>query len=253
MSKFDRFTKSNNPMFQNESRADETVLDDGLVGHAPGELMTANGAVNKTFMLFGIMLLGAAVGAMFPFRVLLIPYIIGGAVVYFFTSKKPSRAPNLAPIYALIEGLLVGTVSVIYAAAYNGIVLNAASLTFAILFMMLALYKSGLITVSQKFRAGVSMAVGAVMLLYLVNIVLYMFGISIPFLHDGGPVAIGISAVIIVIASMNLLLDFDNFEKGEGQGAPQYMEWYYGMGLLFTLVWLYLEILRLLSFFMGDD
>ncbi len=253
MSKFDAFTKSNNPMFKNDSYADDAVLDEGLVGHAPGELMTANGAVNKTFMLFGIMLLGAAVGAMFPFRVLLIPYIIGGAVVYFFTSKKPSRAPTLAPIYALIEGLLVGTVSVMYATAYSGIVLNAASLTFAILFMMLALYKSGLITVSQKFRAGVSMAVGAVMLLYLINIVLYMFGISIPFLHDGGPVAIGVSCIIIVIASMNLLLDFDNFEKGEGQGAPQYMEWYYGMGLLFTLVWLYLEILRLLSFFMGDD
>ena len=80
-----------------------------------------------------------------------------------------------------------------------------------------------------------------------------MFGISIPFLHDGGPIAIGISGVIIVVASMNLLLDFDNFEKGEGQGAPQYMEWYYAMGLMFTIVWLYLEILRFLSFFMGDD
>ena len=206
MSKFDRFTKSNNPMFKNESHADDQVLDAGLVGEAPGELMTANGAVNKTFMLFGIMLLGAAVGWMFAIPVLIIPYIIGGAVVYFFTSKKPSRAPTLAPIYALIEGLLVGTISVLYASAYNGIVLNAASLTFAILFMMLALYKSGLITVSQKFRAGVSMAVGAVMLLYLVNIVLHMFGISIPFLHDGGPIAIGVSCIIIVIASIYRLI-----------------------------------------------
>ena len=118
---------------------------------------------------------------------------------------------------------------------------------------MLALYKTGLITVTQKFRAGVTMAVGAVMLLYLVNIVLHLFGISIPFLHDGGPIAIGISAVIIVIACLNLLLDFDNFDKGEQAGAPKYMEWYFGMGLLFTIVWLYLELLRLLSFFMGED
>jgi len=253
MSKFDRFGKSSNPMFNTKPRADERVLDEGLVGQSTGELMTVNGAVNKSFILFGIMLFGAAIGAMFPMPVLLLPYVIAGAIVYFITSSKPSRAPSMAPLYAIIEGLLVGTISVIYAAAFDGIVVNAASLTFAILFMMLALYKSGLITVSQKFRAGVTMAVGAVMLLYLVNIVLYMFGISIPFLHDGGPIAIGISGVIIVIASMNLLLDFDNFEKGEGQGAPQYMEWYYGMGLLFTLVWLYLEILRFLSFFMGDD
>lgn len=253
MSKFDRFTKSNNPMFKNESYADDNVLDEGLVGQAPGELMTVNGAVNKTFMLFGIMLLGAAVGYMFPFPMLMIGYSLGAAAVYFITSRNTSRAPVLAPIFALLEGLLVGTASILYASLYNGIIFNAASLTFAILFMMLALYKSGLITVSQKFRAGVSMAVGAVMLLYLINIVLYMFGIEVSFLHDGGPIAIGISAIIIVIASMNLLLDFDNFEKGEAQGAPQHMEWYFGMGLVFTIVWLYLEILRLLSFFMGDD
>ncbi len=253
MSKFDRFGKSSNPMFNTKPQADVRVLDEGMIGQSSGELMTVNGAVNKTFILFGIMLFGAGIGAMFPMQVLLLPYAIAGAIVYFITSSKPSRAPSLAPLYAVIEGLLVGTISVIYAAAFDGIVVNAASLTFAILFMMLALYKSGLITVSQKFRAGVSMAVGAVMLLYLVNIVLYMFGISIPFLHDGGPIAIGVSGIIIVVASMNLLLDFDNFEKGEGQGAPQYMEWYYGMGLLFTLIWLYLEILRFLSFFMGDD
>jgi len=156
MSKFDRFGKSSNPMFNTKPRADERVLDEGLVGQSTGELMTVNGAVNKSFILFGIMLFGAAIGAMFPMPVLLLPYVIAGAIVYFITSSKPSRAPSMAPLYAIIEGLLVGTISVIYAAAFDGIVVNAASLTFAILFMMLALYKSGLITVSQKFRAGVS-------------------------------------------------------------------------------------------------
>jgi len=253
MSKLDRFKKSSNPMFKEEVFKNESVLDEGLVGQQAQELMTVNGAVNKTFVLFGIMLMGAGVGFMFPIQFMILPYVIGGAVIYFITSRNPARSPILAPLYALVEGLLVGTVTYIYMAMFDGIVLNAASLTFAILFMMLALYKSGLVTVTQKFRSGVTMAVGAVMLLYLVNIVLHFFGISIPFLHDGGPIALGISGIIIVIASLNLLLDFDNFEKGEAHGAPKHMEWYFGMGLLFTLIWLYLEILRFLAMFAGND
>jgi uncharacterized YccA/Bax inhibitor family protein len=114
--------------------------------------------------------------------------------------------------------------------------------------MMLMIYKSGLIKVTEKLRAGITMAVGAVMIFYLINMVCHFIGINIPFIHEGGMLSIGITLVIIGIASMNLLLDFDNIEKGAAMKAPEYMEWYSGMGLLFTLVWLYLEILRLLSY-----
>ncbi len=252
MGKLDRFSKSSNPMFsEDKMRGSSTVLDGEMV--SVGEKMTVNGAVNKTFVLFGIMLAAAAVGFLFPNMIFFWGGMLGGVAIYFLASRSPERSNVLAPLYAVVEGLFVGTVTAMYAAAFDGIIFHAVTLTFAILFMMLTLYKAGVIKVTAKFRAGVSMAVGAVMLLYLVNIVLYFFGISIPFLHDGGPMAIGISLVIIGIASLNLLLDFDNFDKGEQLGAPKHMEWYFGMGLLFTLIWLYLEILRLLAMFAGND
>lgn len=252
MSKFDKFSKSNNPMLKDEVYQRNAVLDEGMVGSEYGKTMTVSGAVNKTLILFAIMLGGSAFSFMFPSKILMWTGILGGAAIYFIASRNPERSPMLAPLYALVEGFLVGTVTAYYMYAFDGIVFNAVTLTMAILFMMLTLYKAGVVKVTDKFRSGVSMAVGAVMLLYLVNIVLYFFGVSIPFLHDGGPVAIGISAVIIGIASLNLLLDFDSFDKGEAHGAPEYMEWYSAMGLLFTLVWLYLEILRLLSYLSSD-
>ncbi|MFT5168808.1 MAG: putative YccA/Bax inhibitor family protein [Saprospiraceae bacterium] len=175
--------------------------------------------------------------------------IIGGAIVFYITSSNPSRAPYLAPVYAILEGLLVGAISKMYMMAFvPGIIFQAVTITFAILFMMLMIYKSGLIKVTEKLRAGITMAVGAVMIFYLINMVCHFIGINIPFIHEGGMLSIGITLVIIGIASMNLLLDFDNIEKGAAMKAPEYMEWYSGMGLLFTLVWLYLEILRLLSY-----
>lgn len=242
------FTESSNPVL-NEDKYKQ-VLDAGMVGEM--EPMTINGAINKTLLLMAMMLATGVISFVYPNPLFMWGGIIGGAIVMFIASSNPSRSPILAPIYAGLEGLLVGTITAYYSAAFEGIIFQAVTATFAILFMMLMLYKSGLISVTAKFRAGVSMAVGAVMLLYLVNIVLYFFGISIPFLHDGGPLSIGITLVIIGIASMNLLLDFDNFEKGEEMQAPGYMEWYSAMGLLFTLVWLYLEILRLLSYLQSD-
>ncbi|RMF00908.1 MAG: Bax inhibitor-1/YccA family protein, partial [Bacteroidetes bacterium] len=127
------------------------------------------------------------------------------------------------------------------------------TLTMAVFFMMLFLYKSGTIKVTQKFRSGVIMATGAVLLVYIVNIVLSLFGVNMPFLHEGGLMGIGISLVIIGIAALNLMLDFDNFDTGEQVGAPAYYEWYFAMGLLVTLVWLYVEILRLLSILSSSD
>ncbi len=240
--------KSSNPMF-NEDRYGQ-VLDAGMATQTTP--MTVDGAVNKTLILMGVMLATALLSYTFPNQLFMYGGIIGGLVVSIFMGRNPSKAPVLAPIFAALEGLLVGTVTAIYASMFDGIIFQAVTATFAILFMMLALYKSGMITVTEKFRAGVSMAVGAIMLLYLVNFVLHLFGVNIPYLHDGGTFSIGITLVIIGVASMNLLLDFDNFEKGEAHRMPDYMEWYFGAGLLFTLVWLYLEILRLLSYLSSD-
>ena len=140
-----------------------------------------------------------------------------------------------------------------YAAAFSGIIFQAVTMTFALLFMMLFIYKAGIIKVTQKFRSGVIMATGAVMLVYIASFVLSMFGINMPYLHEGGMIGIGISVAIIGIASLNLLLDFDNFEKGEQYGSPKYMEWFSAMGLIITLVWLYIEILHLLSIISSSD
>jgi len=152
-----------------------------------------------------------------------------------------------APIFAMLEGLFVGTVSAVYASQFEGIMFQALTATIGVLLTMLMVYKSGLIKVTQKFRMGVSMAVGAIMLLYLVSWVGHFVGFTVPYLHEGGAIGIGLTVVIIGIASLNLLLDFDNFDKGEASEAPKYMEWYFAMGLLFTLVWLYVEFLRLIS------
>jgi len=249
MSLSDKITKSTNPLLGEEKY--KSVLDANLVEQS--QPMTVQGAINKTFMLMGIMLIAASIAFYLANPILMWVGVIGGAIVYFVTSSNPSRAPYMAPLYAVLEGLLVGTVTNFYWLAFApGMIFKAVTITFAILFMMLMIYKSGLIKVTQKFRAGVTMAVGAVMIFYLINIVCYFIGIEIPFLHDGGMLSIGITLVIIGIATMNLLLDFDNFEKGEAMKAPEYMEWYSGMGLLFTLVWLYLEILRLLSYLSND-
>lgn len=254
------FTESSNPML-NEERF-KGVLDSSLVEQ--GQTMTVQGAINKTSILVAIMLAAAVFSFNFPSTFLIWTGIIGGAIVYFITSSNPSRAPYLAPVYAILEGLLVGGITSYYwhiggvdstgvaSGVGPGLVFKAVGITIAILIMMLMVYKSGMIQVTQKFRAGVTMAVGGVMIFYLVNIVCHFIGIEIPYLHDGGMLSIGITLVIIGIATMNLLLDFDNFEKGEAMKAPAYMEWYSGMGLLFTLVWLYLEILRLLSYLNND-
>jgi len=246
------FFESNNPLIKEETLKNQTAqpLDSELV--YSGDLMTVNGAVNKTFMLFGIMLAASTIGWMFPSMFMVIGGIIGGAVVSFIAAKNPSKSPVFAPIFAICEGLFVGAISALYNYMFDGIIFQAATLTFGILFTMLFLYKTGIIKVTEKFRSMVMMAVGGIMLVYMVELGLYMFGIDVPFLHDQSMIGIGISLVIVGVASLKLAVDFDDFEKGEKMRTPDYMEWYYGMGLLFTLVWLYSEILYLLSAFSGD-
>jgi len=250
-----KFGRSKNPMFSEKmiAKAKAETLDGDLYGNENGggvileETMTASGAVNKTIILTLLMTAAALMSYTAPMQIFLPVGSLGAAAVYLFTSFKPQYSPVTAPIFAILEGLFVGTISAIYAMQFEGIIIQAITATIGVLLTMLMVYKSGLIKVTQKFRMGVSMAVGAIMLLYLVSWIGHFVGFQIPYLHEGGTIGIGITVVIIGIAALNLLLDFDNFEKGEQAAAPKFMEWYFGMGLLFTLVWLYVEMLRLIS------
>jgi uncharacterized YccA/Bax inhibitor family protein len=163
------------------------------------------------------------------------------------TIFKPVWSPVTAPLYAAAEGLFLGAISALYEQRFHGIVLQAVLLTSGTLLALLAVYSMRLVRVTQNFRLGLLAATGGVALVYLLTIVLGLFGIHIPYIHDSGAIGIGFSIVVVVIAALNLVLDFDFIENGCARGAPKYMEWYAGFGLLVTLVWLYLEMLRLLS------
>jgi uncharacterized YccA/Bax inhibitor family protein len=217
--------------------------------------MTIQGTVNKSAILLCFLLLSAGwTWNMFytsgnPAAVM--PWMIGGAigglVVALITVFKKTAAPITAPIYALLEGLFIGGFSSIFEAQYPGIVIQAVGLTFGTLFALLFAYKSGLIKATENFRLGVVAATGSVMLIYVASIVLGFFGIRVPFIHDSGPLGILFSLVVVVIAALNLVLDFDFIEHGAEHGAPKFMEWYAAFGLMVTLVWLYIEMLRLLA------
>ncbi len=249
------FQSSRNPMFREQvmQRASSGTLDGDFIQVA-GEKMTVSGAVNKSFILGLIMLVTAVAGYSMANPIFIWGGAILGLVAVIAASYKPEWSPTLAPVYAALEGLFVGSISAVYAAAFfPGIIWQAVTLTMAVFFIMLFVYKAGIIKVTGKFRAGVIMATGAILLVYIVNLVLSLFGIHMPFLHEGGTIGILISLAIIGVASLNLLLDFDNFDKGEQHGAPNYYEWFFAMGLLVTLVWLYLEILRLLAILSSND
>lgn len=237
------FNKTSNPVFQEKVLQRESYKIDA-VGQ---EKMTVKGAINKTFLLFLIMLVTVFISYSIPNQLFLFGGAIAGLIIVIIASFKPGLSPYLAPAYALAEGFFVGTITAIYASQYQGIVFHAVSLTISMLLLMLIIYRLELIKVTQKLRAGVIMATGAIALVYIMSFVMSFFGINMPYLHEGGTFGILISVVIIGIAAMNLLLDFDSFEKGEQYGAPKYMEWFSAMGLLITLVWLYIEFLRLLS------
>jgi len=250
MSKRGGFFSSSNPVMNERAyqKASNNVLDADLVGvEVKGETMTVSGAINKSFILMGILVFFAVIGFVFPNPIFMIGGAITGLVLVLVAVFKPHFSPTIAPIYAVVEGLFVGSISAVYAGAFSGIVFQAVSLTMAVLFLMLFLYKMEIIKVTQKLRSGVIMATGAVMLVYILSFVLSFFGITVPYIHEGGMIGIGISVVIVGIAAMNLLLDFDNFEVGERLRSPKYMEWFSAMGLIITLVWLYIEMLRLLS------
>jgi len=252
------FFESNNPMFKedNFTRVKTATIEERRSGGSPifddSTSMTVAGAVNKTIILTGVLLITALWSYMNPMQIFMPVGALGAAAVMMLTSFKPHLAPTTAPVFAILEGLFVGTVSAVYASQFGGIIFQAVSLTIATLMTMLLVHKSGLIPVTQKFRMGVSMAVGAIMITYLISWIGSFAGFQVPFIHDSTPLGIGITVVIIGVAALNLLLDFDNFEKGEQAGAEKHMEWFFGMGLLFTIVWLYVEFLRLLSKIQSD-
>lgn len=241
--------ESSNP-YLNEERFLNTS---GTVELTSEERMTVSGAVNKTFLLGSIMLAAAAVSFTFTNPILTWGGAIGGLIVVFLTARKVEKAATYAPIYAVLEGFFIGGITAMYAAAFSGIVLQAVTLTFAVFFAMLAIYKSGLIKVTKSFRTGIVMATGGIFIFYLASFVLSLFGVNLPFLHQATPLTLIISLGILAIAALNLLLDFDLFEKGEEYGAPIHMEWFAAMGLLITLVWIYVEILRILAIFTNRE
>lgn len=217
-------------------------------------LMTLQGTVNKT----GIMLFLALISATWVWRQFFVyesPQIslylwggaIGGLIVAMVAIFKPTTAPIVAPIYALLEGLFLGGISSFMEARFPGIVIQAVGLTFGTLFALLFAYKSGLIKATENFKLGVTAATGGIFLMYMVSFILGFFGMNVPFIHGNGIIGIGISGFIVVIAALNLVLDFDFIEHGVKQGAPKFMEWRAALGLMITLVWLYIEILHLLS------
>jgi uncharacterized YccA/Bax inhibitor family protein len=220
--------------------------------------MTISGTVNRTGILLCLTLATAGYswdlatstveGVMSP---MLMPLVfggtIGGFIVALITIFKKTAAPITAPIYAALEGLALGAISALTELRYPGIVFQAILGTFGTLFSLLFAYKSGLIRATENFKLGVVAATGGIALIYLLSFVLGFFGINVPYIHDSGPFGILFSVVVVIIAALNLVLDFDFIENGEKIGAPKYMEWYGAFGLLVTLIWLYLEILRLLS------
>jgi len=219
------------------------------VSRAVGEeAMTLQGTVNKTGISLLILLSAAAFvwNSANPQPFVLIG-LVGGLVTALVTVFKNTAAPVTTPLYAAFEGLLLGGVSLVFEARYPGIVVNAVALTIGTLAVLLVAYSSGLIRPSENFKLGIVAATGAVALLYLVSMVMGFFGKSIPFIHDSGPIGIAFSLFVVGLAALNLVLDFDFIERGAAVGAPKYMEWVGAFGLLVTLVWLYLEILRLLA------
>ena len=222
---------------------------------AAAEAMTIQGTVNKAVVLLICVLLTASwVWSMF-FKTgnpgVVMPWLvvgaIGGFVVALVTIFKMTWAPVTAPIYALLEGLVIGGLSALAEAQFPGIVIQAVGLTFGTCLALLMAYKSGLIRATENFKLGVVAATGGIALFYLVTIILSRFGVRIPLIYQSGWVGIGFSLFVVVIAALNLVLDFDFIEQGAAGGAPKFMEWYGAFGLMVTLIWLYLEILLLLT------
>ena len=209
--------------------------------------MTIQGTVNKTYIALGILILSATFTWVNPNPGLMLIGGIGGFITAIITAFKKEWAPTTTPIYAALQGLLLGGISVMFNQQYPGIVIQAIYLTFGTLFALLCAYASGKIKVTENFKLGIVAATGGIFFFYLINMILGFFGMGMTSIYGNGLIGIGFSVIVVVIAALNLVLDFDFIENGAQQGAPKYMEWYGAFGLMVTLIWLYIEILRLLA------
>ena len=243
--------RSNNPVFS------DNALDSFRGEFFPAsQSMTIQGAATKTLILLGLCVgTGSMTFAMTrsgnPAAAM--PWLLGGLfgslIFSIATSFKPTWAPVTAPLYALAEGLLLGAISGMYERIFNGIVPQAALATLGTMAAMLFAYKTGLIRATRGFVMGVAAATGGIALMYFVGMICSLFGIRLSFLYEPSLLGIGISMVIVIVAALNLILDFNTIQQAAEHGAPKYYEWYSAFGLMVTLVWLYVEILRLLAMF----
>ncbi len=246
----------------NINRSSNPVLSENIfrrsgIAADRSESMTIRGTVNKIFIMLLLVFLGAAytwkfmvAGNVSSLSTYMWIGAIGGFITALVTVFKPAWSPVSAPVYSVLEGLFLGGISAVLNAQpqFHNIVTNAVMLTFGTLFAMLFIYRTGIIKVTNKFRLGVVAATGGIAVAYFISIILGLFGIDTGFLSfGGGSMGIIISLVVIVVAALNLVLDFDFIDNAARAGVPKYMEWYGAFGLIVTLVWLYIEFLRLLA------
>ncbi len=259
---------ANNPMFneaaferakQQQARPTAQTQEENLraEGFIPryqatgSQVMTLQGTINKTFALLALCVVGGYIGwvksaAMSP--ALLMILLIGAFILAIWTSFKPSVSPVTSPIYAVAEGLLLGMISAAYNAQYEGIVLQAVLVTVLVFAVMLFIYKTGILKVTQGFATAIVSATAAIAIMYVGSWIFSLFGGNVSYLTSSSPLSIGISVVICIVAALNLMLDFQFISGMSSRGdAPKFMEWYGGFGLLVTIVWLYIEILKLLA------
>lgn len=245
--------KSGNPTLTQKMFDKSMSLEANMQG-----TMSVRGAINKFGFLLVMIIAGAAYnwhlfqeGQNNLMNTLMMVGIIGGLVMALAISFKPTWAQYLAPLYALLEGLFIGGISAIlneaFAKSYPGIVMQAVGLTFGVSIAMFLLYNFRVIKATEKFKSVIISATLGIFFFYLITMVLRLFGVNVSFMYDSSMLSIGISLFVVAIAALNLILDFDMIEQGAERGAPKFMEWYGAFGLMVTLVWLYMEILRLLS------
>ena len=218
------------------------------------ERMTLEGTATKSLILLGIITVTAMATGMMTIQtpgmgfIIMIGGLIGGlitALVLIWGNQE--RAPMLAPVYAVFEGMLLGPITIMYESYYEGIAMNAVSLTLAVAIAMGFLYTSRIIKLTEGMKIALTSAIMGIFLVYIVNMIMMLFGSNIAILHSSGPLGIGLSLLIIAVASFSLLMDYEFIENGVKNGAPKHMEWYAAFGLIVTLIWLYLEMLRLLA------
>lgn len=238
--------RSSNPAFS------KAVFNARSSVYSGAEAMTVNGTINKAIIL--TLLVG--LGASYTWKIFMESGVanlwmaiggIGGFIMALVTSFKKEWAGITAPIYAVLQGFFLGGISAIFESMYPGIVMQAVGLTVLTMLSMLLMYRTGVIKVTQKFKAGVFAATGGIALFYLFSFVLSLFGVNMSIMHGSGTLSIVISLVVVAVAALNLVIDFDFIDKAAAQGAPKYFEWYGAFGLMVTLIWLYIELLRLLA------